>query len=144
MKQLLKYLKTYVFWSFLKTGLLFFKNWTARALYTLKKLALCLLYGLQTFPTLCLSPLKCLNIFHNKKHACSLSIFSFMLSEFCDLLGRDFALDYKMISSCFFCFFNFFKFYFTILYWFCHTSTWIHHGWTWVPNPEPICSFISF
>ena len=28
-------------------------------------------------------------------------------------------------------------FYFTILYWFCHTSTWIHHGCTWVPNPEP-------
>ena len=28
-------------------------------------------------------------------------------------------------------------FYFTILYWFCHTSTWIHHGCTCVPNPEP-------
>ena len=27
-------------------------------------------------------------------------------------------------------------FYFTILYWFCHTSTWIHHGCTCVPNPE--------
>ena len=27
--------------------------------------------------------------------------------------------------------------YFTILYWFCHTSTWIHHGCTRVPNPEP-------
>ena len=26
--------------------------------------------------------------------------------------------------------------YFTILYWFCHTSTWIHHGCTRVPNPE--------
>ena len=41
-------------------------------------------------------------------------------------------------------FFNFFLkififnlFYFTILYWFCHTSTWIHHRCTWVPNPEP-------
>ena len=31
----------------------------------------------------------------------------------------------------------FFLFYFTILYWFCHTSTWICHGCTWVPNPEP-------
>ena len=29
-----------------------------------------------------------------------------------------------------------FIFYFTILYWFCHTSTWIHHGCTRVPNPE--------
>ena len=27
-------------------------------------------------------------------------------------------------------------FYFTILYWFCHTSTWIRHGCTRVPNPE--------
>ena len=31
----------------------------------------------------------------------------------------------------------FFKFYFTILYWFCHTSTCIHHGCTQVPNPKP-------
>ena len=28
-------------------------------------------------------------------------------------------------------------FYFTILYWFCHTSTWINHGCTHVPHPEP-------
>ena len=29
--------------------------------------------------------------------------------------------------------------YFTILYWFCHTSTWIHHhGCTRVPHPEPL------
>ena len=27
-------------------------------------------------------------------------------------------------------------FYFTILYWFCHTLTWIHHRCTWVPNLE--------
>ena len=26
--------------------------------------------------------------------------------------------------------------YFTILYWFCHTSTWIHHGCIHVPNSE--------
>ena len=32
--------------------------------------------------------------------------------------------------------FFFTLFYFTILYWFCHTSTWIHHGCTWVPNLE--------
>ena len=35
-------------------------------------------------------------------------------------------------------FFFFTLFYFTILYWFCHTSTWIHHRCTWVPNPEPL------
>ena len=28
-------------------------------------------------------------------------------------------------------------FYFTILYWFCHTSTWFRHRCTRVPNPEP-------
>ena len=28
-------------------------------------------------------------------------------------------------------------FYFTILYWFCHTLTWISHGGTCVPHPEP-------
>ena len=28
-------------------------------------------------------------------------------------------------------------FYFTILYWFCHTSTCIHHRYTHVPHPEP-------
>ena len=27
--------------------------------------------------------------------------------------------------------------YFTILYWFCHTSTWIRHRCTHVPHPEP-------
>ena len=26
--------------------------------------------------------------------------------------------------------------YFTILYWFCHTSTWIRHGCTRVPHPD--------
>ena len=28
-------------------------------------------------------------------------------------------------------------FYFTILYWFCHTSIWICHGCTHAPHPEP-------
>ena len=40
-----------------------------------------------------------------------------------------------------FIFFNFLKliylFYFTTLYWFCHTLTWIRHGCTCVPHPEP-------
>ena len=30
-----------------------------------------------------------------------------------------------------------FFFFFTTLYWFCHTSTSIHHGFTLVPHPEP-------
>ena len=33
--------------------------------------------------------------------------------------------------------FYLFVFLLTILYCFCHTLTWIHHGCTWVPNPEP-------
>ena len=31
----------------------------------------------------------------------------------------------------------FFFFHFTILYWFCHISTWIRHRYTRVPHPEP-------
>ena len=34
-------------------------------------------------------------------------------------------------------FFYLFIFYFKILYWFCHTSTWIHHRCTRAPHPEP-------
>ena len=34
-------------------------------------------------------------------------------------------------------FFIFTLFYFRILYWFCHTLTWIHHGCTCVPKHEP-------
>ena len=37
----------------------------------------------------------------------------------------------------FFLIFIFTLFCFTILYWFCHTLTWIHHECTWVLNPEP-------
>ena len=32
--------------------------------------------------------------------------------------------------------------YFTILYWFCHTSTWIHDRYTHVPHPEPPPTFL--
>ena len=35
-------------------------------------------------------------------------------------------------------FFQFYLFiYFAILYWFCHTLTWVHHGCTCVSHPEP-------
>ena len=57
-----------------------------------------------------------------------------------------FAINMKLLyfheykSECFYstnivCF-NY-LFYFTILYWFCHTLTWICHGYTCVPHPEP-------
>ena len=49
--------------------------------------------------------------------------------------------SWSVISSFFFFFFFeilfIYLFYFTLLYWFCHTSTWIRHGCTCVPNPEP-------
>ena len=40
----------------------------------------------------------------------------------------------------FFCLFlNFILFFnFTILYWFCHISTWIHHRYTHVPHPSSL------
>ena len=46
---------------------------------------------------------------------------------------------HAQLLSCFFFFFCLFiyLFYFTILHWFCHTLTWIHHGCTCVPHPEP-------
>ena len=41
-----------------------------------------------------------------------------------------------------FCLFFYFIlfFNFTILYWFCHISTWIHHRYSHVPHPEPSLS----
>ena len=57
-----------------------------------------------------------------------------------------FRISWKMgISLCWcstYIFFNLNLFYleanyFRILYWFCHTSTWICHGCTRVSNPEP-------
>ena len=52
-------------------------------------------------------------------------------------------LGHKEIFEILFYFFNFFKFlfllYFTLQYCigFCHTSTWIHHGCTCIPHPDP-------
>ena len=40
-------------------------------------------------------------------------------------------------SALFLKFLIFTLFYFTILYWFCHTLTWIHHGCTCIPKHEP-------
>ena len=46
--------------------------------------------------------------------------------------------EWKKNVSFFFSFlFIYLLFYFTILYWFCHTSTCICHGCTHVPHPEP-------
>ena len=54
------------------------------------------------------------------------------------------SLSHSLVFLYFFALFNaegflsfFFFFYFTILYWFCHSLTWIHHRCTCVPHPEP-------
>ena len=55
------------------------------------------------------------------------------------LKSRDITLPTKvrLVKAMFVFFFQFYLFiYFTILYWFCHTLTWIHHGCTCVPHPE--------
>ena len=43
----------------------------------------------------------------------------------------------RVLALSFVCLFVFTLFCFTILYWFCHTLTWISHGCTWVPKHEP-------
>ena len=44
----------------------------------------------------------------------------------------------RQISFFLFFFFNLILFFnFTILYWFCYISKWIHHRYTCVPHPEP-------
>ena len=58
-------------------------------------------------------------------------------------LGQKYLLEkgiatHSSILFCLFVCFNFILFFnFTILYWFCHISTWIHHRYTRVPHPEP-------
>ena len=42
------------------------------------------------------------------------------------------------VHSFFFLIFIFTLFHFTILYWFCHTLTWIRHGCIRAPNPESL------
>ena len=47
------------------------------------------------------------------------------------------SLDLLLIPSRMVGFFFILFFNFTILYWFCHISTWIRHRYTRVPHPEP-------
>ena len=51
------------------------------------------------------------------------------------LLFSKYCMKVTFISVFFFLIFT--LFYFTILYWFCHTLTWIHHGCTCIPKHEP-------
>ena len=51
-------------------------------------------------------------------------------------IQHEFYFIYLFACWSLFIFIYLFIFYFTILYWFCHTSTWIRHGCTRVPHPE--------
>ena len=63
--------------------------------------------------------------------ACDFFLWFFSSWEFIFLLRvHMFFFSFKKI-------FIFTLFYFTILYWFCHTLTWIHHGCSCVPKHEP-------
>ena len=55
----------------------------------------------------------------------------------CKLLLRLFSYALYLFFFFLFPFLFFFFFNFTILYWFCHTLTRIHHGCTCVPKHEP-------
>ena len=48
------------------------------------------------------------------------------------LILYSFFFFLMLVIFLFILFFNF-----TILYWFCHISTWIHHRYTRIPHPEP-------
>ena len=48
-----------------------------------------------------------------------------------------FPTDTLLTKMIFVFFYFLFLLYFTILYWFCHTLTWIHHGCICVPKHEP-------
>ena len=58
------------------------------------------------------------------------------------LLGESLPCNYELILENIF--FNLILFFnFTILYWFCHISTWIRHRYIRVPYPEPSSPFPS-
>ena len=57
------------------------------------------------------------------------------ISPGCSLVGLTFFFFQFYLFI--YLFIHLFIFYITALYWFCHTLTWIHHGCTCVPHPEP-------
>ena len=59
------------------------------------------------------------------------------LFSFCYTTWILFYFIYLFLCWSLFIFIYLFIFYFAILYWFCHSSTWIRHGCTNVPHPEP-------
>ena len=70
-------------------------------------------------------------------------LFDAMVNEIVSLISFFLSFLFFFFTSCMWTLFFFsFVFYFTILYWFCHTSTCICHRCTRVPYPEPL-SYLS-
>ena len=64
-------------------------------------------------------------------------LYSLLSSQVVFLLLIVCQLNIKLFFSFYFFYYFILFFNFTILYWFCHTSTCICHGCTCVPHPEP-------
>jgi len=62
--------------------------------------------------------------------------FSYLVGYYIDKENNLWHHIYDCLSLSLDLLFFFCLFYFTILYWFCHTLTWIHHRCTCVPHPE--------
>ena len=81
-----------------------------------------------------LCSLKFPNFIHNTLE-CFQDTFTFFRASFL-FSNLNFSV-LRWLQNTFFLIFIFTLFYFTVLYWFCHTLTWIHHRCTWVPKHEP-------
>ena len=68
---------------------------------------------------------------------CQLIIFLHELSIYIYSIWYIFLFFTLLRDFTFLCFYFILFFNFTILYWFCHISKWIHHRYTCVPHTEP-------
>ena len=87
------------------------------------------------------SPTLCLNLFSMSASPLLLceQVYQYHPSRFHIYMHQYTVLVFLVLTFFFFflILFLIYLFIFTILYWFCHTLTWIHHGCTRVPHPEP-------
>ena len=86
------------------------------------------------------SPTLCINLFSMSASPLLLceQVYQYHPSRFHIYMHQYMVLVFLVLTFFFFLIlFLIYLFIFTILYWFCHTLTWIHHGCTRVPHPEP-------
>ena len=78
------------------------------------------------------------SVFLGLSHVIKLCLIFSCYSLSCQFIYLLIYLFLLLTSLFYFIFFNLILFFnFTILYWFCHLSKWIHHRYTCVPHPEP-------